>query len=193
MPYRLWTKHLAIAGCYVKVRIPQRTLPVAGRRVRLTLPWSRVGHHETLQFPRQESLDNPAVKSNLTSKWEGCMRSNLNLRSVLPKCVSLRCSFCGKPEGQVGKLIAGPKVFICDACIGVCNKILEAMPTAFAGWEAMTNEQLLESLKPSVATVEAVRSVLQIQVEVLRKREVSWAAIGEALGISRQAAWERFS
>jgi len=121
------------------------------------------------------------------------MRANLNLRSVFPKCVSLRCSFCGKPEGQVGKLIAGPKVFICDACIGVCNKILEAMPTAFAGWEAMTNEQLLESLKPSVATVEAVRSVLQIQVEVLRKREVSWAAIGEALGISRQAAWERFS
>src|ERR1700724_920377 len=90
-------------------------------------------------------------------------------------------------------LIAGPKVFICDACVGVCNKILEAMPAAFAGWEAMTNEQLLESLKPSVATVEAVRSVLQIQVEVLRKREVSWAAIGEALGISRQAAWERFS
>jgi len=61
------------------------------------------------------------------------------------------------------------------------------MPAAFAGWEAMTNEQLLESLKPSVATVDAVRAVLQNQVEVLRKREVSWAAIGDALGI-RQAA-----
>jgi hypothetical protein len=57
----------------------------------------------------------------------------------------------------------------------------------------MTKEQLLESLKPSVATVEAVRAVLQTQVEALRKREVSWAAIGDALGISRQAAWERFS
>jgi hypothetical protein len=121
------------------------------------------------------------------------MRSNLNLRSVYPKRVSLRCSFCGKPDRQVGKLIAGPKVFICDACVGVCNKILEAMPAAFAGWEAMTNEQLLESLKPSVATVEAVRAVLQSQVEALRTREVSWAAIGDALGISRQAAWERFS
>jgi ClpX C4-type zinc finger len=166
---------------------------VAGRRVCLTLPWFRVGHHETLQFPRQESLDNPAVKVNLTSKWEGCMRANLNLRSVFPKRVSLRCSFCGKPDGQVGKLIAGPKVFICDACVGVCNKILEAMPVAFAGWGSMTNEQLLESLKPSVATVEAVRAVLQAQVEALRTREVSWAAIGDALGIFRQAAWERFS
>jgi ATP-dependent Clp protease ATP-binding subunit ClpX len=36
-------------------------------------------------------------------------------------------------------------------------------------------------------------SVLQAQVDTLRKREVSWAEIGEALGISRQAAWERFS
>jgi ATP-dependent protease Clp ATPase subunit len=92
------------------------------------------------------------------------------------------------PDRQVGKLTAGPKVFICDACVGVCDKILEAMPAAFAGWEAMTNEQLLESLKRSVATVDAVRAVLQNQVEVLRKREVSWAAIGDALGISRQAA-----
>jgi ATP-dependent protease Clp ATPase subunit len=94
---------------------------------------------------------------------------------------------------QVSKLIAGPKVFICDVCVGVCAKILETMPAAFAGWEAMTNEQLLESLKPSVATVEAGRFVLRTQVEALRKRDVSWAAIGDALGISRQAAWERFS
>ena len=67
------------------------------------------------------------------------------------------------------------------------------MPAAFAGWGSMTNEQLLESLKPSIATVDAVRAVLQKQVEILRKRDVSWAAIGDALGISRQAAWERFS
>ena len=76
---------------------------------------------------------------------------------------------------------------------GQTNKILEAMPAAFAGWDAMTDEQLLESLKPSAATVDAVRAVLQNQVEALRKREVSWAAIGDALGISRQAAWECFS
>jgi biotin operon repressor len=34
---------------------------------------------------------------------------------------------------------------------------------------------------------------LQTVVEELRGREVSWARIGEALGISRQSAWERFS
>lgn len=36
---------------------------------------------------------------------------------------SLRCSFCGKTERQVEKLFGGPKVHICDACVGVCNKI----------------------------------------------------------------------
>jgi ClpX C4-type zinc finger len=105
----------------------------------------------------------------------------------------LRCSFCGKSEAEVGKLLAGPKVFICDACIGVCNGILKALPKTFAGWDAMTDEQLLASLKPAAATVEATREVLQSQVETLRRRSVSWEAIGGALGISRQAAWERFS
>jgi ATP-dependent Clp protease ATP-binding subunit ClpX len=41
--------------------------------------------------------------------------------------------------------------------------------------------------------VETVREVLQEQVDLLRARGVSWGAIGDAMGISRQAAWERFS
>jgi biotin operon repressor len=57
----------------------------------------------------------------------------------------------------------------------------------------MTDEQLLKSLAPAVATVEATRTVLQQQIKMLRKRGVSWNAIGGALGMSRQAAWERFS
>jgi hypothetical protein len=105
----------------------------------------------------------------------------------------LRCSFCGKSESEVAKLLAGPKVYICDACIGVCNGILDALPATFAGWDAMTEEQLLASLKPAAATVDATRAVLQSQVDTLRRRGISWEAIGRALAISRQAAWERFS
>ena len=37
----------------------------------------------------------------------------------------LKCSFCGKPQNRVRKLIAGPGVYICDECIGVCTSILE--------------------------------------------------------------------
>jgi hypothetical protein len=105
----------------------------------------------------------------------------------------LRCSFCKKPETDVVKLLGGPGVTICDSCVGICNRILEAVPSSFAGWDSMGDAQLLQSLKPSEAAVEGMRNVLQQQVETLRRRGISWADIGGALGISRQAAWERFS
>ncbi len=89
-------------------------------------------------------------------------------------------------------MIKGPGVYICDVCVDNCNEILDATPTGFAKWESLTDEQLLDSLKYADATVEVVRDVLQARVEILRKRGVSWATIGNALGISRQAAWERF-
>jgi ATP-dependent Clp protease ATP-binding subunit ClpX len=39
-----------------------------------------------------------------------------------PNC---NCSFCGKEQGEVSKLIAGPEVFICDECIDLCNEIVK--------------------------------------------------------------------
>jgi hypothetical protein len=56
----------------------------------------------------------------------------------------LRCSFCNKAQTDVQKLIAGPKVFICDECIGVCNDIIaydasiERPPTAATPVEPTT-------------------------------------------------------
>ena len=37
----------------------------------------------------------------------------------------LKCSFCGKTQEQVKKLVAGPGVYICDECIELCNEIIE--------------------------------------------------------------------
>ena len=37
----------------------------------------------------------------------------------------LKCSFCGKTQNQVHKLIAGPGVYICDQCIELCSEIIE--------------------------------------------------------------------
>ncbi len=39
--------------------------------------------------------------------------------------VQLKCSFCGKLQEQVKKLVAGPGVYICDECIELCNEIIE--------------------------------------------------------------------
>ena len=37
----------------------------------------------------------------------------------------IRCSFCGKPQDEVERIIAGPGVYICDECIKVCTNIIE--------------------------------------------------------------------
>jgi ATP-dependent Clp protease ATP-binding subunit ClpX len=40
------------------------------------------------------------------------------------KSLASYCSFCGKDEGDVFKLISGPMVFICDECIAACQELL---------------------------------------------------------------------
>ena len=106
----------------------------------------------------------------------------------------LYCSFCRRSDAEVEKLIGGPGVHICDACVDKCVLILAGKRAeGFAGWESLSNENLLGALVPSEASVEAARGILQSQIDILRRRDVSWAQIGDALGISRQAAWERFS
>jgi ATP-dependent Clp protease ATP-binding subunit ClpX len=111
------------------------------------------------------------------------------------KPVSVYCSFCGKSHKEVEKLVAGPGAYICDACIKLAAGFLDKPYTGggFKGHEDQETEQLLKLLKPALVTLDRVRDDLQTKIDVLRKREVSWAEIGDALGVSRQAAWERFS
>lgn len=106
----------------------------------------------------------------------------------------LFCSFCRKDERAVAKLIGGPGVYICNACVGLCNRILDGKPAPpFPGWDALSDEDLLATLRPAAAAVGAVGDTLQQHVDMLRRRGVTWERIGKALGMSRQSAWERFS
>jgi hypothetical protein len=108
---------------------------------------------------------------------------------------TLYCSFCGKSQFEVRKLISGPTVFVCDECVALCVKICEDdnVPTEIGNPRLIPTETLLTLLKYAGARDEQLRTSLHQMVDVLRKREVSWAVIGEALGVSRQAAWDRFS
>ena len=45
---------------------------------------------------------------------------------------TLYCSFCGKSQHEVRKLIAGPTVFICDECVELCNDIIREETKAAA-------------------------------------------------------------
>ena len=109
---------------------------------------------------------------------------------------TMHCSFCGKSQHDVEKLIAGPFIFICNECVGLCDDIIAGKPlpdhSAFKPLERPTEELL--SLMGSVNYAsDGARDFLQQIVDTLRARAVSWADIGERLGVSRQSAWERFS
>lgn len=53
-----------------------------------------------------------------------------------PALASLKCSFCGKSQRHVRKLIAGPKVYICDECVDLAVEICEEdfVPPESSGW-----------------------------------------------------------
>ena len=59
-----------------------------------------------------------------------------------PKNNNYRCSFCGKSQDEVKKLIAGPTVFICDECIELCNEIM------VEEWAQAKSEDVQHILKP---------------------------------------------
>ncbi len=109
-----------------------------------------------------------------------------------------RCSFCGKPNTEVERLVAGPGVYICNECVALCTDILaqhagRAPTPRILPWGAMSDDELLGHIPRIAATATAVETDLRQWVEELRRRGVTWARIGTALGITRQSAWERFS
>ena len=109
---------------------------------------------------------------------------------------TLYCSFCFKSQRQVRTLISGPAgIFVCDECVELCNEVIAGRPVNAAkpSIEAVPTERLLERLSAIEETLQGKGNQLQQVVEILRSRDVSWAVVGAALGISRQSAWERFS
>ena len=106
----------------------------------------------------------------------------------------LCCSFCNKDKDAVAKLVAGPGVYICDECVGLCNLIIaEKSAPEFRAWNEQPDDQLLASLARTQAVVAQADAAVHDHVGVLRARGITWTRIGQALGVSKQAAWERFS
>ncbi|MFF4779184.1 ClpX C4-type zinc finger protein [Microtetraspora fusca] len=110
----------------------------------------------------------------------------------------IHCSFCAKSKTDVDKVVAGPGVYICNECVGLCNAVLaapaEPEPVAEIPWPDRTSDEQILELLPRIAAVSAqVEASLQVWVDRLRDRGVTWARIGAALGMTRQSAWERFS
>jgi ATP-dependent Clp protease ATP-binding subunit ClpX len=79
----------------------------------------------------------------------------------------LLCSFCGKSQRQVKKLIAGPGVYICDECIDLCNEIIDeelAVPSSFDVENLPRPKEIYDFLDEYVIGQEEAKRTLSVAV-----------------------------
>jgi ATP-dependent protease Clp ATPase subunit len=107
------------------------------------------------------------------------------------------CSFCLKPNTEVRALVAGPAVFVCDGCVDLCTQIIADIPDRsprLLPWELTDSLDAALANLPNVALAQAqVEQSLLGWVRRARVLGATWAQVGDALGITRQSAWERFA
>jgi hypothetical protein len=98
----------------------------------------------------------------------------------------LYCSFCGKNQHEVRKLVAGPAVYICDECVDLCTDIVDdQLLRLIEGDEgsarAMSTDRLLHYVEHAHSGLQRSRSALQRIERVLALRENPGAADDDVL------------
>jgi hypothetical protein len=122
------------------------------------------------------------------------MTRTQNFAPGMSRLQTVLCSFCNKDKDAVAKIVAGPGVYICNECVDLCQLIIAGEPLReFTAWNEQPDDELLASLARTQAVVAQADAAVHDHASVLRGRGISWTRIGEALGVSKQAAWERFS
>ncbi len=103
----------------------------------------------------------------------------------------LKCSFCGKSQKQVKKLIAGPGVYICDECIDLCNEIIEeelSEGTDVGLEELPKPREIFEFLNSYVIGQETAKKSLAVAVYNHYKRVQAGVGAGQSAGHSARHA-----
>ncbi len=100
----------------------------------------------------------------------------------------LKCSFCGKSQKQVKKLIAGPGVYICDECIDLCNEIIEeelAEPAELPLDELPKPKEVYGFLDDYVVGQDAAKKSLSVAVYNHYKRIQVGATSGDEVELAK--------
>lgn len=111
------------------------------------------------------------------------------------------CSHCLLPREQVGPLLHSPLATICHNCAEQALRQFDERGVSGADdprrlvpqWQGLDDERLLRRLSDIARSRDGVEDYLVEWVGRARERGISWARIGEVLGMTRQSAWERFS
>jgi hypothetical protein len=103
-----------------------------------------------------------------------------------------------KANTEVTTMVGGPGVYICDGCVSLCNQLIAQKPTGdvprVAPWDRETSLESVLGTLPTIAAAGAqVEENLAQWARKARSLGATWARIGEALNMTRQSAWERFS
>jgi ATP-dependent Clp protease ATP-binding subunit ClpX len=105
---------------------------------------------------------------------------------------SLTCSFCGKAQKEVKKLIAGPTVYICDECIGLCNDIIaeeiEKEDQSYGGSTIPKPAQIKKVLDEYVIGQDRAKKILAVAVHNHYKRidhKTSGAGVDEDVELQK--------
>jgi hypothetical protein len=107
------------------------------------------------------------------------------------------CSFCGIPGQRGMKFAGGLGAMICESCVQHYHAQFTSddwkASAARPPWHTMTDTEIVAVLPQIAHNADQVAEFLVEWVELARSRKISWAEIGKALGVSRQAVWERFA
>jgi ATP-dependent Clp protease ATP-binding subunit ClpX len=101
----------------------------------------------------------------------------------------LKCSFCGKSQKQVKKLIAGPGVYICDECIDLCNEIIEEelSETSDLKFDDLPKpKEIFDFLEQYVIGQETAKKTLSVAVYNHYKRVQAGSSTGREEGVELQ-------
>jgi hypothetical protein len=98
----------------------------------------------------------------------------------------LACSFCGKSQREVNKLVAGPGVYICDQCVDGCNEIIVPGMTPTDEWIQTHEYVAVLGWERHPATDELYPTFEALGAEVLEERQ---AFVGGVVG--RRSRWWR--
>jgi hypothetical protein len=157
-----------------------------------------ITHSESLEFiAKAFGFDNWNI---LSDKIEAAERASSSADGPGPAPQkTLYCSFCGKSQHQVRKLVSGPAVFICDACIDLCTEFVddplrdEELSRLMEGDRTMSTEELAHYVERSRKGVQRNQLILKATERKLAMRDGETPASGDVLTLPRFAYFKNQS